>query len=244
MEFLGVGPAELFFILVLALLVIGPERLPEVGRFLGRLVARVLAWQQQSSEVQAIQQIHQEIQGEIVSLRDEMVRTKKQMDANMNPLQEEVRSLKGLSESLALSQSRGRGPAIPRAGRSAPVSNGHTQEEDKPVAETGAADTTDTTDTTDSATNVPQNGTTDPTAASLPVQSLTQDIQAIATEQQAMLFQLQTVMSDVHALVQYLREQGVVAPEWTPPSHQTAHPAPPSSPSPPDQQTHRENKSV
>ena len=36
MNFLGIGPAELIFILVIALIVFGPKRLPEIGRTLGK----------------------------------------------------------------------------------------------------------------------------------------------------------------------------------------------------------------
>ncbi|HWP28405.1 MAG TPA: Sec-independent protein translocase protein TatB [Chloroflexota bacterium] len=39
MDIFGIGAGELFLILVLALIVIGPERLPEVASQLGRTVA-------------------------------------------------------------------------------------------------------------------------------------------------------------------------------------------------------------
>ena len=38
MNFLGIGPGELLFILVLALIVFGPRRLPEIGRALGKTI--------------------------------------------------------------------------------------------------------------------------------------------------------------------------------------------------------------
>lgn len=38
MDFLGIGPGEMFFILVLALILFGPRRLPEIGRTLGKTV--------------------------------------------------------------------------------------------------------------------------------------------------------------------------------------------------------------
>jgi len=36
LNFLGIGPAELIFVLVIALIVFGPKRLPEIGRTLGK----------------------------------------------------------------------------------------------------------------------------------------------------------------------------------------------------------------
>jgi sec-independent protein translocase protein TatA len=38
MEFLGIGPGELLLILVIALIVFGPRRLPEIGRTLGKAI--------------------------------------------------------------------------------------------------------------------------------------------------------------------------------------------------------------
>lgn len=95
MNILGVGPLELVIVLVLGLIVLGPERLPEAGRFLGRQLAKVLAWQQQSPEAQMIQQIRQEFEGEIFSLRDELLRTRRQLD-----LSSELRELQNQTNTL------------------------------------------------------------------------------------------------------------------------------------------------
>ncbi len=46
MEFLGIGPGELLLILLIALIALGPERLPEVADQLGR----GLAWLRQMSD--------------------------------------------------------------------------------------------------------------------------------------------------------------------------------------------------
>jgi sec-independent protein translocase protein TatB len=82
MNFLGVGPFELILILVLGLVVLGPERLRTMGRSAGKLVAQLLAWQQQSPEAQMVQQIRDDFQREIVDLRDELVRARQQLDVS------------------------------------------------------------------------------------------------------------------------------------------------------------------
>src|SRR5436305_13522717 len=46
----SLGPAEILVILVVALVVLGPKRLPEAGRQIGRFVSEVRHW---SSTVQA-----------------------------------------------------------------------------------------------------------------------------------------------------------------------------------------------
>lgn len=88
MEFLGVGPFEFVLILMLGLVVLGPERLQGMARSSGRLAAQLMAWQQQSPEAQALQQMRQEFEREIVELRDEFVRARQQVN-----VAEEVRRL-------------------------------------------------------------------------------------------------------------------------------------------------------
>lgn len=93
MDFLGVGPAEFIFVILILLVVVGPERLPEIGQFMGKALARLMAWQVQSPEYQTVHQIHQDMQREIVDLRDEIIRTRQQIASNVQPVQEEMRSL-------------------------------------------------------------------------------------------------------------------------------------------------------
>jgi Tat protein translocase TatB subunit len=42
----SLGPAEILMILVVALIVLGPKRLPEAGRQIGRALAEVRRWSQ------------------------------------------------------------------------------------------------------------------------------------------------------------------------------------------------------
>ncbi len=93
MNILGVGPSEFFFILLLGLIVVGPERLVEFARFLGRSVARLMAWQQQSPEAQLVQHIRQEIEDEIKGLRNELISTRQQFHSNVQSLKQSMPSL-------------------------------------------------------------------------------------------------------------------------------------------------------
>lgn len=82
MEIFNIHIFEFLLIAALALVVFGPERLPEVGRFVGKQVARFLAWQQQSPELRLINEIRGEFEREIATLRDELVRTRNQLDVS------------------------------------------------------------------------------------------------------------------------------------------------------------------
>lgn len=57
MEFLGIGPLELFAILLIAILVIGPKDLERTARTLGRTLNRIF----QSDSYRAIQHMSQEL---------------------------------------------------------------------------------------------------------------------------------------------------------------------------------------
>lgn len=95
MEIFNIHLFEFLLIAGLALIIFGPERLPEVGRFIGKQVARFLAWQQQSPELQVINDVRAELDREIASLRDELMRTRTQLDVSqdMETLRKDLRSM-------------------------------------------------------------------------------------------------------------------------------------------------------
>lgn len=74
MELLGVGPGEILLILVILLLVFGPERLPELARQAGRFVVRIRDWIQQSPDAALILRARQDLETELEALRAELTR--------------------------------------------------------------------------------------------------------------------------------------------------------------------------
>jgi sec-independent protein translocase protein TatB len=123
MEIFNVHLFEFLLIAGLALVVFGPERLPEIGRTIGQQVARFLAWQQQSPELQMLNEVRGEFEREIASLRDELVRTRNQLDirSDVDAIREELRPMLDLKSGLK---------------REAPAANGQPSTATAPSAST------------------------------------------------------------------------------------------------------------
>jgi len=51
MNIAGVGPAELLLVLIVALVVLGPQKLPQIARDLGKGIAK---WRQAIDEIQSV----------------------------------------------------------------------------------------------------------------------------------------------------------------------------------------------
>lgn len=91
MDFLGVGPLELFFILVIALVVLGPSDMVKAGRTLGRVLRKIVTspnWR-----------LLQETSREIRYLPNRLIR-----EAGMEELQKELPNPKQISQELGIDQ--------------------------------------------------------------------------------------------------------------------------------------------
>jgi len=102
MNFFGIGPLEVILILVLALIVLGPQRLPEVAAQLARLVrqARRYAGQVTSQLKYELGDLVQDYQ----ALREELRQLREELREQSKPLEEELKAvgseLKASSESI------------------------------------------------------------------------------------------------------------------------------------------------
>src|SRR5262245_4298926 len=96
MNFLGVGPGELLLIFIIALLVVGPERLPGMARTAGQFLVRVRNWMQTSPDAALVLRARQELEQELAqirssllevqSVRDEVLDVAKQIDEAVSPI--------------------------------------------------------------------------------------------------------------------------------------------------------------
>ncbi|PDW04305.1 twin-arginine translocase TatA/TatE family subunit [Candidatus Viridilinea mediisalina] len=123
MEIFNIHLFEFLLIAGLALIIFGPERLPEVGRFLGKQLARFLAWQQQSPEIQVINEVRAELDREIASLRDELVRTRTQLDVSQDveTLRKDLRAMVRLRDDDLTVKLAGNGTQAAETSATVPV---------------------------------------------------------------------------------------------------------------------------
>jgi sec-independent protein translocase protein TatB len=87
MEFLGIGPSELFFIIIIALIVLGPKDMQKAGRTIGKWMRKIITsdgwklFQQTSREIQTLpNRLMREAQ--LDELKDLQKDLKKPLDVN------------------------------------------------------------------------------------------------------------------------------------------------------------------
>jgi sec-independent protein translocase protein TatB len=248
MNFLGVGPFELLLILIFGLIVLGPERLQQMGRSAGRLVARVLAWQQQSPEAQMVQQIQRDFQQEINELRTELVNARKQLNVSS-----ELQQLRQDTDKLIANQQTEQTPVseiteatpqsadpsttqVPEPDTSPPVQPGTVEHMPRAVKDrNGQAETVSQAEAvsppspeeppaTEVAPPAPAPRHADKALdADFSGESPADELTRPAPELESLSQQIQALVADMHALQKHLHDRGVLDQQWQPPSE---HPEP------------------
>lgn len=239
MEIFNIHLLEFLLIAGLGLIIFGPERLPEVGRFLGKQMARFLAWQQQSPELQMINEVRSELDREIASLRDELLKTRTQLDVSgdMETLRNDLRSMVNLRDELTVQTPTP--PALDQATVLPKPVHGATPSEvvpAKPVAlegtvpmngpqpvssSTAVLNTIDDLPSTsrplhDAIEAEPDIDHPPPTDPILDViQSPTSRlVPAAISDHEQILHQLQALSSELQALVDELQQRGLITATW------------------------------
>jgi sec-independent protein translocase protein TatB len=217
MEVFNVSIPELMLIAGLALVVFGPERLPEIGRFLGKQVAKLLAWQQNSPELQMLNEVRGEFEAEIASLRDELVRTRKQLDVSkdISAIRDELRPMLDLRGSIN-GAAKGAEPTIapPRPAAEAA---------DQPPPPAEAADQPPSLTPTPAGQTVPAAGRPAKVVALEPTNVLAPPRPAApsALADDQLTQRLQQLTADMQALIGELQARGHLGPAWQLPSQET-----------------------
>jgi sec-independent protein translocase protein TatB len=247
MEIFNIHIFEFLLIAGLALVVFGPERLPEVGRFIGQQVAKFLAWQQQSPELQMLNEVRGEFEREIASLRDELVRTRQQLDVTreMSQLKDDLRPMLDLKGNLQLPGAADAANGLKAPG-APPAAEPTIAPPDLPAPAQAAADLA----APDAPITVRPAAQTVPAAAHPGRLALVEPTTALGTPappvgdqqfaeppappeapalngaapldaagREQLLRRLQALAADLQALTAELRERGVIGADWQLPAH-------------------------
>lgn len=95
MNFLGIGPFEILLILVIATIVLGPERMAETGRTLGRLYAQYRRrWQRDVDEMT------RELRRELAMLQRELDDIRQATEGEFKTTQNTIREIGTLDMGL------------------------------------------------------------------------------------------------------------------------------------------------
>lgn len=227
MEILGIGPGEFMLILVLLLVVVGPERLPDLARQSGRLLVRVRNWVQHSPDAAMVMRARQEIEQELASLRtsllevqsvrDEMLGVAKQVEESFESLASAAKIELDEIGSLAPSNAK---PAIPAAATASPDASAELPAEAaEPIAKSNGLAPADTLEIAEppnplqAAVDRAMSSHGAPTAAPEPPAAAPESATLAAID-----LRLQAIMSDLFALQQQLKQRGALDDGWEPPS--------------------------
>lgn len=206
MNILGVGPGEIILILIVLLVVVGPERLPEFARQAGRMLVRLRNWVQHSPDAALVMRARQEIEQELAqirtsllevqSVRNEVLDAARQLNESVSPLTK-VR-LDDLLKTTAPAENASNGPTLPATSDADAAATGPT------VDESG----------TTSAPEAP----TPEVHRERPADYVSADARPALAAIEELNLRLQAVMADLWALQEQLKQHGVLADDWQPPS--------------------------
>jgi len=232
MEILGIGPGEFILILIVLLVVVGPERLPGLARNMGQFLVRARNWLQTSPDAALVLRARAEIEAELASIkssllevqvvRDEVMGAAKQLGDSVGSIAPPKFDLNSLVNPPAEQTIAANGQVLP-------------------AGETQGLVLPDGTDTTNipldqrSTLELPEgnNVPIQPPAEAQPTNGLANSVtynnagpepRSAASaapalgELESINIRLQAIMADMWALQQQLKQHGALDQSWQPPS--------------------------
>ncbi|HEU4322513.1 MAG TPA: twin-arginine translocase TatA/TatE family subunit [Roseiflexaceae bacterium] len=214
MNFLGIGPGELILILVILLLVVGPDRLPQLARQTGRMLVTLRNWVQRSPDAAMVMRARQEIEQELATLRasllevqnvrNEVIEAARQVSTTVSddliaPTRDALAGASGEAQSalngltVARGQTTEAAPAAPEPATPAVEAVEATSAPPRPPVETGVDE-------------LPAVGAAVAAQPAAPV------------ELEQLNARLQAMLEEMRALQDELRQRGLIGADWRPPA--------------------------
>ena len=244
MEILGIGPGEFILILIVLLVVVGPERLPGLARQAGGFLVRARNWLQTSPDAALVMRARAEIEAELASIknslmevqvvRDEVLDAARQFEDSVGSLAPPKLDLNSLVNPPAEQTIAANGQTVLAGEAPTLVQPDSTISAGTPLDQRSTLELPDgssvptTSPAEAQATNGLANGIDHGSVRSEPA------VGASATpalgELESINIRLQAIMADMWALQQQLKQRGALDQTWQPPSFEVQLPAQETAP--------------
>jgi sec-independent protein translocase protein TatB len=232
MEILGIGPGEFILILIVLLVVVGPERLPGLARQAGSFLVRARNWLQTSPDAALVMRARAEIEAELASIktsllevqvvRDEVMGAAKQLGDSVGSIAPPKFDLNSMVNPPVEQTIAANGQILPAGETPAPGPPDGTTAADTPLDQRSTLELPE-------GSSVPSH----PPAEAQPTNGLAPGLAhgsggsapTIAApaapalgELESINIRLQAIMADMWALQQQLKQHGALDEGWQPPS--------------------------
>jgi Sec-independent protein translocase protein TatA len=239
MEILGIGPGEFILILIVLLVVVGPERLPGLARQAGGILVRARNWMQTSPDAALVLRARQEIEAELASIkaslmevqvvRDEVLGAAKQLEDSVGSITSAKLDVNSLVKAPAEQTIAANGQVGPAGETANPAAIDGAETIAPPLDQRSTIDLPPGNSAPIAPAAEPQpanahaNGATDSSARSAPAAGA--PAAPALAELESINIRLHAIMADMWALQQQLKQRGALDESWQPPSVDVQLPA-------------------
>ena len=240
MEILGIGPGEFVLILIVLLMVVGPERLPVVARQAGQFLVRARNWLQTSPDAALVLRARAEIEAELASIKNSLMEVQVVRDEVMGA----ARQLGDSVNSIAPPKFDLNSLVNPPVGQTIATNGQAVVAGETPTLLLPDGTPAGGTPLDQLSTLELPNGSTVPIGS--PSEALFNGVNGLAAgradpavaaaaapalgELESINIRLQAIMADMWALQQQLKQHGALDEHWQPPSLEVQFPTPRTTP--------------